>query len=157
MLLFVRWSGGSNRVYRRPSARPQRAAARGVAAAACVLLMAGCAGAGTLARDSAAVPAHNAGAMKDGPLPDAIRADAAKRAGVPPEQVRLLGRDSVTWPDGGLGCPEPGLMYTQALVPGYRYRVQAGSAVIVYHASRKGAWVWCPPGRALDPLPSPDT
>lgn len=93
----------------------------------------------------------------DGLLPAAIRDDAARRAKVPPEQVRLLGRDSVTWPDGALGCPEPGRMYTQALVPGYRYRVQAGGALLVYHANRKGYWLWCPPGRAQDPLPNPDT
>jgi len=26
---------------------------------------------------------------------------------------------SVTWPDGSLGCPQPGMMYTQMVVPGY--------------------------------------
>jgi hypothetical protein len=33
--------------------------------------------------------------------------------------------EAVTWPDGALGCPEPGIVYTQALVPGYWVVVEA--------------------------------
>jgi hypothetical protein len=30
------------------------------------------------------------------------------------------------WNDGSLGCPEPGMMYTQALVNGYWLIIEAG-------------------------------
>ena len=65
------------------------------------------------------------GAQSMQPMLDRIRADAAQRAGVALDQVKVLTVESVTWSDGSLGCPEPGMMYTQALVRGYRIRVDA--------------------------------
>ncbi|WP_418605475.1 hypothetical protein [Georgenia sp. SUBG003] len=32
----------------------------------------------------------------------------------------------MTWNDGSLGCPEPGTVYTQALVDGYHVVLEAG-------------------------------
>lgn len=81
----------------------------------------------------------------------AIRADAATRAGVAPEAVNARTVQGVTWNDGSLGCPQPGRMYTQALVPGWRIEVQAGSGILLYHASRRGGWVQCPAERARAP------
>jgi hypothetical protein len=85
-------------------------------------------------------------------LPEPLRADAAQRGRVPADQVQLISREPVTWRDGSLGCPEPDRGYTQALVPGYRIRVRAGEETLTYHADRRGRWVWCPPGRAVEPL-----
>jgi hypothetical protein len=59
---------------------------------------------------------------------------------------------AVTWPDGSLGCPQPGVNYTMALVPGYRIRVRAGERVLDYHASQRGYFVLCPGGMAVDPI-----
>ena len=50
------------------------------------------------------------------PMLEQIRADAAQRAGVALDKVKVLTVESVTWSDCSLGCPEPGMMYTQALV-----------------------------------------
>src|ERR1044071_7735897 len=50
----------------------------------------------------------------------AVVADAAKRFKVAASAVVLSRAEQVTWPNGALGCPEPGMMYTQALVPGFR-------------------------------------
>jgi hypothetical protein len=80
----------------------------------------------------------------------ATRADAQQRAG---EQGLVRSIDSVTWRDGSLGCPRPGRLYTQALVPGWRIRIDAGGVLHQYHADRRGMWVWCPPGAAEDPAP----
>ena len=85
-------------------------------------------------------------------LPEALRADAAKRAGVHADQVRLISHQPVTWRDGSLGCPEPDRSYTQALVPGYRILIRAGEETFTYHADRRGRWVWCPPARSTEPL-----
>ena len=46
--------------------------------------------------------------------------DAAYRVGVGIGDVIVITFGPVTWPDGALGCPQPGMMYTQALVDGYR-------------------------------------
>ena len=81
---------------------------------------------------------------------DAAVADAAARAGVAPAEVTVVSAESVTFPDGGLGCPEPDMMYTQVLTPGYRVVVEAGGQEYDYRASAKGGTIrWCenpPPG-----------
>ena len=83
----------------------------------------------------------------------AARADAARRTGVAAESLALVSAEDVTWSDGSLGCPQPGMSYTQALVPGYRVRLRGPAGEMDYHASARGALVLCPPGRAADPLP----
>jgi hypothetical protein len=65
----------------------------------------------------------------------------------------LIGAEAVTWSDGSLGCPQPGMAYTQALVPGYRVRLRGPEGEMDYHASTRGALVLCPPGRAVKPVP----
>jgi len=79
--------------------------------------------------------------------------DAAGRSGLPADQLEVLSFESVTWSDGSLGCPSPGMAYTQALVPGYRVRVRAGTAVLDYHATARGHFIVCPAGRSVDPIP----
>lgn len=85
---------------------------------------------------------------------DAALADAARRTGRDAASLKLVSVEAVVWPDGGLGCPEPGVVYTMAPVPGYRIRVRAEERLLDYHASRQGNLVLCPPGRSSDPLPS---
>lgn len=83
----------------------------------------------------------------------AARAEAARRTGLAHEAFDVVSAESVTWSDGGLGCPQPDRMYTQALVPGYRVRLRGPAGVLDYHASQWGALVLCPPGQAVDPVP----
>lgn len=79
-------------------------------------------------------------------------ADAAKRSGLKPADLKVLSAEAVTWPDGSLGCPQPGMMYTQALVPGYRVKIKAGAEVLDYHAGRGGVPTFCPADRAHEPV-----
>jgi hypothetical protein len=113
------------------------------------MILVGCTAPGAERAPSAPASASAARAV-----PEALRADAARRAGVPVERVALVERQSVTWRDGALGCPQPDRGYTQALVPGYRIRVRAGETLLTYHADRAGRWLWCPPERASEPLDS---
>jgi hypothetical protein len=48
-----------------------------------------------------------------------IIADVAERTGAEPAEIEVLRSQSITWNDGSLGCPKPGMGYTQALVEGY--------------------------------------
>jgi hypothetical protein len=82
---------------------------------------------------------------------DAVLSDAAQRTGRKRAELVVESAEAVTWADGSLGCPEPGAMYTMALVPGYRIRVRAGGEMLDYHASERGYFVLCPAGRAVDP------
>jgi hypothetical protein len=87
------------------------------------------------------------------PMIEQIRADAAQRAAVALDDVKVLTVESVTWSDGSLGCPEPGMMYTQALVRGYRIRVDAAGTPMTYHTGATSTFVLCPPERAQEPSP----
>jgi hypothetical protein len=55
-----------------------------------------------------------------------VVADIAKLAGIPADQVTVISAEAVTFPDGSLGCPQPGMAYTQALVDGYKIVAEAG-------------------------------
>lgn len=83
----------------------------------------------------------------------AARRDAAQVTGAAPDAFTLTSAEPVVWRDGSLGCPRDGMLYTQALVPGYRIRLQLGQREFLYHSGRAGAPVRCPPERAQPPLP----
>ncbi|MGI9245787.1 MAG: hypothetical protein ACR2I8_03670 [Steroidobacteraceae bacterium] len=78
--------------------------------------------------------------------------DAARRLGIARNDVKLVAADAVVWPDGSLGCPQPGMMYAQALVPGYRILLRASGQELNYHASKKGGPTFCPAERVAPPL-----
>jgi len=81
-------------------------------------------------------------------------ADASSLTGVERARLVVVEAQAVTWQDSSIGCPQQGMQYTMALVPGYRVRIQAGERLLDYHASSRGSPVLCPEGRAVDPLPS---
>jgi hypothetical protein len=83
---------------------------------------------------------------------EAVLADAVKQTGLDRDSIEVLSAESVTWPDGSLGCPKPGVMYTQALVPGYRILLKAGDRTLNYHANRRGYFVLCPSAVATPPV-----
>ena len=72
---------------------------------------------------------------------DAIVADLASR-GVTGEP-ELVSAESVSWPNGALGCPKPGMAYTQALVDGMRVVVEVDGATYDYRFGRGDAPVLC--------------
>jgi hypothetical protein len=84
-------------------------------------------------------------------ITESVLEDAATRSGIARTNLRVESTVTVTWPDGSLGCPQPGMNYTMALVPGYRIKVRAGDQVLDYHASRRGYFVLCPAGMAVQP------
>lgn len=77
--------------------------------------------------------------------------DAARQTGIAVASLRVTRLERVTWLDGSLGCPEPDMMYTQALVPGFRIRIEAGGKSLDYHADAGGTVLLCPPERAVPP------
>ena len=85
----------------------------------------------------------------------AILADAADRTGLETEVLVVIQDQAVVWPDGSLGCPKPGMMYTQALVDGYHILVQAGDAVLDYRATGRGSFVLCESPLRTSPAQTP--
>lgn len=82
---------------------------------------------------------------------EAIEAEA-QRTGVAPEAVEVAGHASVTWSDGSIGCPQPGMMYTQALVPGRHLVLRVGDELASYHAGGDAAFGYC--ANPIPPLPA---
>lgn len=82
---------------------------------------------------------------------EAAVADLAASEGVDQAEVEVVSADEVTWSDGALGCPEPGMVYTQALVPGYRIVLAVGDDEVAYHGAEGDA-----PARCDDPQPPAD-
>jgi hypothetical protein len=76
-----------------------------------------------------------------------IVADAAERTATDPDAVEVIEAEAVTWNDGSLGCPEPGMFYTQALVDGYQVILRAGSDELDYRVSAAGGFRVCEGGR----------
>ena len=82
--------------------------------------------------------------------------DAANRSTTARADIKVISEEAVTWPDGSLGCPQPGMMYTQALVAGYRIVLQAGEQTLNYHAMSRGKPVFCPAARVAPPVQAQD-
>ena len=70
--------------------------------------------------------------------------DLSRRLLVPRGQIEVVETREVSWPDGALGCPEEGFVYTQAIVEGTQVLLQVDGRVYDYHAGADGASFLCP-------------
>jgi hypothetical protein len=62
------------------------------------------------------------------------QADLAQRLSIPVDQVKLVEVQSATWPDKGLGCPQPGMSYLQVQVDGLLIRLSVDAHIYEYHS-----------------------
>jgi hypothetical protein len=83
---------------------------------------------------------------------DPILKEAAALAKVSHEQLMIVRAQSVIWGDGSLGCPEPGMMYTQMLVNGYWIVIEAAGKQYDFRVGSGGSFILCPSGRGHPPL-----
>lgn len=72
-----------------------------------------------------------------------VLTDAAGRTGVSRASVSAVSARAQTWNDGSLGCPEPGMAYTQVLTEGYQIMVSAAGRTLDYRTSSQGAVKLC--------------
>jgi hypothetical protein len=68
----------------------------------------------------------------------------AAKLGIPENEVQVVEVRIVEWPDGSLGCPEEGKLYTQAVVDGVQVVLQANERIFDYHAGSDGEPFLCP-------------
>ncbi len=76
----------------------------------------------------------------------AAMADLAERNAVDPGEVTITSLEQVTWADGSLGCPKPGMQYSQALVDGQRLILALASdptQSFAYHAGSRRVFSFC--------------
>jgi len=67
--------------------------------------------------------------------------DLAQRLGAPLDQISVVSVSEVVWPDGSLGCPQPGQVYTQATMPGYQIVLSYQGQEYVYHTDMNRAFL----------------
>lgn len=125
---------------------------------ACALALAGCNG--DIASDQTGPSAAAENGMKNGngkidPQLEQFVTEAvsnlALRLDIDEAEVGIAEAQFVTWPNSALGCPEPDMMYTQALVPGYRIRLRADGNTWHYHGARDKPSFHCPAERVSAP------
>lgn len=99
-------------------------------------------GTDTSTTSSTTSPSGSAGGSDAIPVAEAV-ADLSAHVGVDPADIVVVAGAAVTWSDGSLGCPQPGMSYTQALVPGYRIVLTAGGVEYAYHGRDGGSPFLC--------------
>jgi hypothetical protein len=82
---------------------------------------------------------------------ESILKEAAAQAKVDRDQLVVARAQSVVWSDGSLGCPEPGMAYTQALINGYWVIVEAAGKEYDFRVGSGGSFRLCPPGQGRPP------
>ena len=58
--------------------------------------------------------------------------------GVNVTKATVVTAEAVEWPDGSLGCPEMGVMYTQVISPGYHVVISVDGVEYDYRATDPG-------------------
>jgi hypothetical protein len=72
-----------------------------------------------------------------------IIAELSQQLGVERSALEVIKGEAVVWNDGSLGCPQPGMFYTQALVNGYWVILRIGEEQYDYRASETGHFFRC--------------
>lgn len=118
-------------------------------------LLVGCAaGTGTPATSDRAIPSPepipSRAALASGgshglpaSMVDDVISLAEEETGIDRSEIEVVLAEAVTWSDGSLGCPEEGMVYTQALVPGYRVILDIAGDELAFHAPESGEFFSC--------------
>jgi hypothetical protein len=86
--------------------------------------------------DETAGPSSSPGAIDlPASVVDPIVAEISRISGVPVAEVTIISGEAVTFPDGSLGCPVPGMAYTQVVTDGYKIVADAGGTTYDYRGT----------------------
>ena len=90
-----------------------------------------------------AVPASPVTGEVPADLMNAIIEDLVKNQDLKSVDISVVRAEFVIWPDGSLGCAQPGVMYTQARVDGYWVVLKADDQEYDYRATARGQFWQC--------------
>ena len=65
---------------------------------------------------------------------EVAKSDLSRRLDISVDEIKVLEARAVVWPDASLGCPQPGMVYAQAVQEGLLIRLQAGGEMYIYHS-----------------------
>jgi hypothetical protein len=75
---------------------------------------------------------------------DAALQDAATQLGVGKDQLHVDKAEARQWPDSSLGCPRPGMLYSQIVTPGFLIVISTTSGKqLEYHTDTGSHVVLC--------------
>jgi hypothetical protein len=81
--------------------------------------------------------------------------DLAQRLSISVDGIELLSAISVVWPDGSLGCPQPGMAYKQVPQDGVLIQLSVGGVVYNYHGGGSRGLFLCEQKlKSIEPLPN---
>ena len=80
--------------------------------------------------------------------------DLVSRIGASADAIEVVSVQEVTWRDGSIGCPQPGMSYTQAIVNGTRIILRVSGADYEYHSGGGREVFYCK--NPSDPVPGGD-
>jgi hypothetical protein len=83
------------------------------------------------------------------------KSDLAVRAGLDENDILVKQASAVTWGSSALGCPEKGMNYTQAAVPGLLVILESAGKQFRYHGRKGHPLMFCPNKRAQAPAYGP--
>lgn len=66
-------------------------------------------------------------------IEDQAREALANWLGISSEEIEVVQVEEVEWPDTSLGCPEPGMAYTQVIMQGCRITLEAAGETYEVH------------------------
>jgi hypothetical protein len=72
-----------------------------------------------------------------------VKAEAARRLRVRPEEVRVVETSERVWPDAGLGCNARRGVLEPSPTPGFRVIAEAGGRRLTFHTDRHGRLLRC--------------
>jgi hypothetical protein len=76
-------------------------------------------------------------------LLESAKTDMIRNHGVKEEAITVVSVKEVEWNNGSLGCPQKGVLYTQAIVPGYTIILSDGSKNYEYHTDKSKLIIPC--------------
>ncbi len=81
-------------------------------------------------------------------MEEQIKQQLAVVLGQSADTLTLISKEHAEWRDSALGCPEPGMMYMQVIVPGYKLIFSDGTRAYEVHTGGQGTpAIWCDQGR----------
>lgn len=81
--------------------------------------------------------------------------ELATRLGLELDAIKISGATPVNWRSGALGCPKPGMNYTDVLVPGIWIVLKVDGTIYRYHAATGHEPFYCPDDQAEPPVLGP--
>ena len=91
------------------------------------------------------VPGANVGPDEQQAVAAALQ-DAATHLGVAAGELSVQQVEAREWGDSSLGCPQPGLLYSQVVTPGFLIVINSRGKQLEYHSDTRARVVLCREG-----------